>query len=177
MIVVLERGTVILFLPSRFVSDHLFRFSFFFFMFVQNRDINPLAKEVQRALQEMGREELFYQAPDIENGDTSTMESLIQSSDDLLRESRSILADTEHIGTSTIQQMGRQREQLQNANQALQAVTATAQRAKQLLGSMSRKALQSKLGLYFMIVVLGAANIYVLYLIYKKTSSHSTTRQ
>ena len=50
------------------------------------RDIGPLAKEVQRALNDTGREELFYQAP-TNGGENRDMESLIQSSDDLLRES------------------------------------------------------------------------------------------
>ena len=31
-----------------------------------DRDIQPLSMEVQRQLNEMGRQELFYQAPDIE---------------------------------------------------------------------------------------------------------------
>lgn len=51
------------------------------------RDIGPLAKEVQRALNDTGREELFYHAPNVD-GANRDMESLIQSSDDLLRESQ-----------------------------------------------------------------------------------------
>jgi vesicle transport through interaction with t-SNAREs protein 1 len=130
------------------------------------RDIGPLAKEVQRALQESrGREELFYQAPDIEQG---SMDSLLQSSDDLLRESQSILAETEHIGTSTLQQMGRQREQINNANTSLEGVQAVAVQAKNILVSMSRRAFKSKLALYAMIATLTMANFYVLYRIFKK---------
>ena len=53
------------------------------------RDITPLAKEVSRALQESsatsGREELFAQAGN--SGVSRDMESLIGSSEDLLRES------------------------------------------------------------------------------------------
>jgi hypothetical protein len=51
------------------------------------RDIGPLSKEVQRALQEGGREELFYRAPNAD-GDDGDMESLIRSSEDSLRESQ-----------------------------------------------------------------------------------------
>ena len=148
------------------------------------RDVAPLQKEVQRALTEMGRHELFgsttaaatattttasaltYQAPDIEHG--SDMDALIASSDDLLRESHSILAETEQIGTSTLHQMGRQREQLENTNQHLAAVQQVAVQAKNILQSMSRRACRSKLALYAMIVALVLANIYVLYRIYKK---------
>ena len=52
------------------------------------RDITPLAREVQRAINDTGREELFYQAPDPNANPNRDMESLIGSSDDLLRESQ-----------------------------------------------------------------------------------------
>jgi vesicle transport through interaction with t-SNAREs protein 1 len=137
------------------------------------RDIGPLAKEVQRALSEVqGRDELFYQAPDIEQG--SSMDSLIQSSDDLLRESQNILAETEHIGTTTLQQMGRQREQLHNMNVHLEAVQAVAVQAKNILKSMAIKACKSKLALYVMILALAWANFYVLYRIFEKNHASSS---
>ena len=67
------------------------------------RDIQPLSNEVEKQLNDMGRQELFYQAPDIEGGGgSSDMDSLIHSSDALLRESQSILAETEQIGTATL---------------------------------------------------------------------------
>jgi Snare region anchored in the vesicle membrane C-terminus len=131
------------------------------------RDVGPLAAEVQRQLNEMAREDLFYQAPNM-NYERPDMESLIASSDDLLRESHSILADTEMIGTNTLQQMGRQREQLQNASSNLEAVQNVAMQAKIILTSMSRRALKNKLCLYAMIVSVTAANLYVLVLIFKK---------
>jgi hypothetical protein len=62
------------------------------------RDVTPLAKEVSRALQETAggdtggaREELFYQAPGrtVAQNNIRDMESLIGSSDDMLRESLS----------------------------------------------------------------------------------------
>jgi vesicle transport through interaction with t-SNAREs protein 1 len=118
----------------------------------------------------MGREELFpgssYQPPHAEG--SSDLEALIQSSDSLLRESQSILAETEQIGTSTLHQMGRQREQIENANRSLEVVTRVALEAKNILTRMSRRALKNKLVLYFLIALLGSANLYVLNLIYKK---------
>jgi hypothetical protein len=51
------------------------------------RDITPLAREVQRALSNGDREELFYQAPQ-GGAPGRDMESLISTSDDLLRESQ-----------------------------------------------------------------------------------------
>eukprot|EP00522_Entomoneis_paludosa_P014176 CAMPEP_0172456986 /NCGR_PEP_ID=MMETSP1065-20121228/19127_1 /TAXON_ID=265537 /ORGANISM="Amphiprora paludosa, Strain CCMP125" /LENGTH=217 /DNA_ID=CAMNT_0013210387 /DNA_START=13 /DNA_END=666 /DNA_ORIENTATION=- len=144
------------------------------------KDIAPLAKEINRQLSKSKpntnaeREELFYQAPDIESSEhpRSDMDSLIQNSDDLLQESRSILADTEEIGTRTLQQMGRQREQIENSNQHLTALQAATQQAKTILGSMAYRAWKSKMALYGMIATLLAANGYVLYLIYKKHSKH-----
>lgn len=138
------------------------------------RDIGPLAKEVKRALNEMGREELFYQSPDIEHSSPyqSDMDSLIQSSDDLLRESQSILMETEYIGDQTLQQMGRQREQLRNAGGSLEVVQNAAGQARRILTNMSRRACRSRLALYVMIGTLAAANLFVLYRIYKKHHHH-----
>jgi vesicle transport through interaction with t-SNAREs 1 len=145
------------------------------------RDIGPLAKEVKRALDGMGRDELFsssYRAPpDIEYGggglsDGLMMDSLIQSSDALLRESQSILAETEQIGTTTLFQMGRQREQLQNTNRHLNSVQEIAVQAKNILTAMSRRACRSRLALYCMIGTLIFANFYVIYRIYKKHHRH-----
>lgn len=128
------------------------------------RDIQPLSAEVERQLHEMGRKELFYQAPDIEGGHAGNdLDALIHSSDSLLRESQSILAETEQIGTSTLHQMGRQREQLENSNRNLDALRAATIQAKNILVSMSWRAWRSKMALYCMIAILAFANLYVLY--------------
>ena len=133
------------------------------------RDIQPLSQEVEKQLHEMGRQELFYQAPDIEGGGgNNDLDALIHSSDSLLRESQSILAETEQIGTATLQQMGRQREQLENSNQHLDAVLAATRQAKNILVSMSWRAWKSKFALYCMITLLTAANLYVLVHNFKK---------
>ena len=142
------------------------------------RQISPLSKEVNRALQELGREELFGSAQqqsqsqsnsqNYYNPPGSDMESLIQSSDDLLRESQSILAETEQVGTRTLLQMGQQRDQLENTNRHLDAVQAAAVQAKNILQSMSRRACRSRMALYTMIALLLASNLYVLYKIYQK---------
>ena len=145
------------------------------------RDIGPLSKEVQRQLNECQSQELMagtpadmgagggggggYQPPDFAYSD---MDSLIRSSEDLLRESHSIMYETEHIGNTTLLQMGRQREQLENTNRHLQAVQQVAEQAKNILTGLGRRALKNKLALYCMIGMLGWANLYVLHLIYKK---------
>jgi chromosome segregation ATPase len=151
------------------------------------RDIGPLAKEIQRTLQTMqqhsNRDELItstlsstYQAPrhfDVEPG-SSDMDALIQSSDDLLRESQSILAETEYIGDQTINQMYRQREQLSSAHQSLHAVRSVMEQSGRILKSMSGRACRSRLALYMMIGALGSLNIFVLYCIYKKHHHHQS---
>jgi Snare region anchored in the vesicle membrane C-terminus len=142
------------------------------------RDIQPLEKEVKKQLYAMGRQELMqhhqYQAPDIEGGNENTdLDSLIQSSDDLLRESQSILAETEEIGTTVLHQMGRQREQIQTSNQHLDAVRNVTIQAKNILMSMSLRAWKNKIALYGMILLLGAANVYVLYRIFVKKHRHN----
>ena len=56
------------------------------------RDVVPLSREVTRALSganDGGREELFYQAAPANNYNRGDMESLIGSSEDMLRESLS----------------------------------------------------------------------------------------
>merc|ERR1711907_282583 len=90
------------------------------------RDVIPLAREVSRALEKSndnngGREELFDQELGV-NGrnygynSADMMESLIGNSEDMLRESMSLAMETEQIGNATLEQMARQREQLQGAN-------------------------------------------------------------
>jgi hypothetical protein len=145
-----------------------------------SRDIGPLAAEVQRALNAMQQEELFYHGPMASgmdssnnnnysgNGTSSDMESLIRNSEELLRESQTICADTEHIGNQTLFQLGRQREQLQNANRSLDGVLAATRQAKNILRSMSNRACRTRFGLYCSIAVLTAANIFVIYCIIRK---------
>jgi Snare region anchored in the vesicle membrane C-terminus len=144
---------------------------------LMERDIAPLSREIQRTLRELQqqqaeqqqhREELFYQPPDIERQALTSMDALIRSSDDLLRESQSVLAETEHIGNQALQQMGRQREQLQGAQSNLAAVQAAAARARVVLVRMGRRACRSRLALQGTIAVLAWLNLYVLYCIYRK---------
>ncbi|GKY92679.1 hypothetical protein MPSEU_000238000 [Mayamaea pseudoterrestris] len=149
------------------------------------RDIGPLSREVQRQLNECQTQELMggttmsssggggYQPPDLESNYTD-MDSLIRSSEDLLRESHSIMYETEHIGNTTLLQMGRQREQLENTNRHLQAVRQVAEQAKNILTGLGRRALKNKIALYCMIALLAWANLYVLHLIYKKPHKGSS---
>ena len=152
------------------------------------RDIAPLQKEIAKQMAKMNqqqapnqqqqRDELFYQAPDIESphNNTTDMDSLIENSDSLLRESQSILAETEEIGTRTLQQMGRQREQMENANTNLGRLQQITVQAKNILGSMAYRAWKSKMALHVMIGMLMFANGFVLYLIFQKHRHHGDSK-
>lgn len=144
------------------------------------KEIAPLKKEIEYQLRQ---QELFYQAPGSSNsstfqnttnyhGDTAssstTTERLIQSSDDLLRESQAILLETEQVGNHTLIQMGQQREQLQNTNANLEAVLRATSEARRILKSIGRRAFQSKLFLHVLIALLILANLWVLIKIYHK---------
>lgn len=131
---------------------------------LMDRDIGPLSIEVQRALSTT--DDLFYHAP--ESAPSSDMESLIRNSEDMLRESQTVLADTEYIGNQTLLQLGRQREQLQHANRSLEGVQVAAVRAKEILVRMSHRACRTRLGLYASIAVLTCANGFVIYCIIRR---------
>lgn len=159
------------------------------------RDVNPLQKEIKRTLEQLNqRTELFqggaqqqqsqqsqYNAPNINypyynsnNNNDTTMDSLILSSDDLLRDSQALLAETEQISTSTLIQMGYQREQIQNSMSNVQRVQSAAYHAGLILKNMSLKAWKNKVSLKIIITILSLLNIFVLYRIYKKQHKNNT---
>jgi len=140
------------------------------------RDIGPLTKEVVKALHNeasTSREELFAQAPGMHGRDyaynSSDMESLIGSSEDMLRESLSLAIETEQIGNNTMEQMGRQREQLQGANANIIRTREIAEQAGSILSNMSRKAFKNKLFLYACVALLMFGNFWALTRLFKKS--------
>lgn len=140
------------------------------------RDILPLSKEIQRALnggnETGGREELFYQAPGVNGRDygynSGDMEALIGSSEDMLRESLALTMETEQIGNSTLEQMGRQREQLQGANANIARTREIVEQAGSVLTEMSRKAFNNKIALYGMVGILIFGNLWALTRLFNK---------
>ena len=132
------------------------------------RDIKPLQREIERALNDTNREELFYQAPNAGSPTSGDLESLISNSEDMLRESQALAMETEQIGNATLGQMGRQREQLQNANANLEATLEVARQAGAILADMSRRAFHNKFALYVMIGVLAFANLWAFVRMFKK---------
>ena len=121
------------------------------------RDIAPLSKEIKRAIGELHREELFYQAPS--GTESQDMESLIQGTEDLLRDSQALCLETEQIGHGLLNQMTHQREQLQNASSNIDITREYASQAGAILTSMSRKALKNRAFLHVLIGILLVANV------------------
>jgi len=140
------------------------------------RDVNPLAREIARHLNsgnDGAREELFYRAPAVNGRDygynSGDMEALIGSSDDMLRESLSLTMETERIGNSTLEQMGRQREQLQGANANIERTRQIVEQARVVITEIGRRAFNNKLVLYVMVGVLIFGNLWALTRWLKKT--------
>lgn len=96
-------------------------------------------------------------------------ERLIQNSEDLLRESQSLCAESEQIGESTLQTMGSQREQLNIAHGRVRDTQNTVDQARRLLREMGNRALRNKLFLYCVIALLVCANGAVLYHMFFKS--------
>jgi Snare region anchored in the vesicle membrane C-terminus len=106
------------------------------------------------------------------NNNDTMLDALIQSSDELLRESQSILYETEGIGNQTIRQLVQQREQLINTHGTLHSLQTVMATSKTILTSMSRRACRNRLVLYMIIGALIALNLFVLHWIYMKKYSH-----
>jgi len=140
------------------------------------QEIAPLEQEVEFALRERetgevtinrNRSELFsgssYNAPNFEGDDNGQMmDALIQDSDDLLAESQALCAQSEEIGSGTLNTMGMQREQLHSAGEHLRGARSTVDQARSLLHDLNRKALRNKRFLYCVIATLIVANILVI---------------
>lgn len=72
----------------------------------------------------------------------------------------SLTMETERIGNSTLEQMGRQREQLQGANANIIRTKEAVMQASRLLTELGRKSFNNKMHLYAMVGVLIFANLW-----------------
>eukprot|EP01083_Nonionella_stella_P076643 208958_1 len=137
------------------------------------QELNPLWKEVDRAMKQQqnplqhpdsqNRTELFsgYRAPNLNQDGSDDMEMLIRNSEDLLLESQNLCYASEETGAETLNLMGRQREQLQNAGNHLAGARAYLDDASDILKSMTRKAMRNKRFLQGVVALLVVANILV----------------
>lgn len=121
-----------------------------------------------------GREELFYQAPgsdDRDYGYNNTggdMEALIGSSESMLQESLALTMDSERIGNSTLEQMGRQRDQLQGARGNIGRIREIAEQSSLVMKEISRRALKNKMFLYVLVGLLIILNFWALTRLFNK---------
>lgn len=118
------------------------------------QEIMPLLEEVDRTIaereqggfqqqqqqQQQQRTELFsgYRAPSLGQNDDEgdDMEMLIRNSEDMLRHAQNMCNDSEQLGSETLNLMGRQREQLQNASSHLTGAQAYFTEAGDILQDM-----------------------------------------
>merc|ERR1712038_1011132 len=131
------------------------------------RDITPLLEEVHRSMKEMFGG--AYQAPTLgsntENSNDGSdgvemglgvgggagggdAEMLIQESEKLLLNSQSLCAESEQIGSETLNTMGMQREQLHRTHDRLRGANEYIEQAGLILRDMRRKVFRNKLFLY-----------------------------
>jgi len=144
---------------------------------ILRRDLMPLREEISRSLkggarnadvEDPNREDLFYSPPNSTEFQSLATQSLIQNSEDLLRDSQAILAETEQIGMSSLTQMSTQREQMQIASDNMNGTLNATVQARLILKTMRTKLFKNKLFLYGAIAVLLFLNVFVLQLIWKK---------
>ena len=75
---------------------------------------------------------------------------------------------TEQIGNATLEQMGRQREQLQGANANIARTRAIVEQAGSVMTEMGRKAFNNKISLYVMVGILMFGNFWALTRLFNK---------
>jgi hypothetical protein len=80
----------------------------------------------------------------------------------------SLTVESEQIGNATIDQMTRQREQMEGANANALRTRQIAEQASAVLSDMGRKAFRNKLCLYCMIGVLIIGNLWAFVRLFKK---------
>ncbi|KAL7536905.1 hypothetical protein ACHAXR_012118 [Thalassiosira sp. AJA248-18] len=111
-----------------------------------------------------------YNAPsiegddDIESGEGSltapltATEQRMHDSEHLLRETQALCAESEQIGASTLETMGRQREQMERSSGLIQQSMENTEQARRIMKEMAQRALRNKIFLYCVIALLLFAN-------------------
>ena len=88
----------------------------------------------------------------------TALEQRMQESEDLLRETQALCAESEQIGAGTLETMGRQREQIERSGNLIQQSLENTEQARQIMKEMASRALRNKMFLYSVIAVLIFAN-------------------
>ena len=99
-----------------------------------------------------GSDDIEYSAP------LTEIEQRIQDSEYLLRETQSLCAESEQIGLSTLETMGRQREQIERSSNFIRQSLENTEQARKIMKEMANRAFRNKLFLYCLIALLLIAN-------------------
>eukprot|EP01082_Thalassiosira_pseudonana_P013945 g12551.t1 g12551 contig6:2144199-2145295(+) len=138
------------------------------------REIGPLEEEIRGRKSGKSGGISQWEDNDLEYGEGSLTvpltesERRMQDSEHLLRETQALCAESEQIGASTLEQMGRQREQLERTSGFIQQSLENTEQARQILKEMAYRALKNKIFLYCVIGVLVLANGGVLIHLWKR---------
>eukprot|EP00546_Thalassionema_frauenfeldii_P006060 CAMPEP_0178917994 /NCGR_PEP_ID=MMETSP0786-20121207/13574_1 /TAXON_ID=186022 /ORGANISM="Thalassionema frauenfeldii, Strain CCMP 1798" /LENGTH=204 /DNA_ID=CAMNT_0020591643 /DNA_START=95 /DNA_END=709 /DNA_ORIENTATION=+ len=94
------------------------------------------------------------------NGENGSKERLLQTQNQLeqqnetLDRARRVMADTEEVAVEITTELGRNRETLETAHGRVREVSGLTNRARRLLQNMNRRAVQQKLAMYSIAVVI-----------------------
>lgn len=86
----------------------------------------------------------------------------------MLQESLALTMDSERIGNSTLEQMGRQRDQLQGARGNIGRIREIAEQSSLVMKEISRRALKNKMFLYVLVGLLIILNFWALTRLFNK---------
>jgi vesicle transport through interaction with t-SNAREs 1 len=117
--------------------------------------------KAKKALQERAHLSLsMHQNSNSSESKNASKERLLQSQNqleqqnDTLDRARRIMADTEEVGMEITSELARNRETLETAHGRVREVSGLTNRARRLLQNMNRRAVQQKLALYTIAVVI-----------------------
>lgn len=110
----------------------------------------------------IGGSDVEYSAP------LTEMEQRIQDSEHLLRETQALCAESEEIGSSTLETMGRQREQIERSSNFIRQSLENTEQARKIMKEMANRAFRNKLFLYSIIVLLLIANAMAIHHLWTK---------
>jgi len=88
----------------------------------------------------------------------TALDQRMQDSEHLLRETQALCAESEQVGASTLETMGRQREQIERSGGLIEQSIENTQQARLIMKEMARRALKNKIFLYCIIGLLFLAN-------------------
>ena len=124
----------------------------------------------QEAYNEQRAKSSYTQMSDAQRAKMEATSGRLDRSTALLQQSRAQMYETQDIAQATVNTLGAQGEQLLNAHGRVRETTQFTSEARAVLKQMGRRAITNKVILWFIILVLIAANGAVIYEKFIKTS-------